>query len=196
MLFKTLKIGEIDKKIISLLQENPKITHLEIASIVNKSQGAIHRRISNLKKKNLICHQVGVNIKKMETPVVKVEILAKNQPEFYDKIKNCPFIFQALKISGFYNLCILIYGLDYEAIDNMIDNCIRSELNVLKIEMSLVAGSIKNMVIPINFDKKYIKNFGCSGYCQQNNNNQKKKNFTNQSMDFGIKSEIQTLSIK
>lgn len=195
MLFETLKIDEIDKKIISILQENPKITHVEIASIVNKSQGAIHRRISNLKK-NLISHQVGVNIKKVETSVVKVEIFAKNQPEFYEKILKCPFIFQALKISGLYNLCIFIYGLDHEAIDNMIDNCIRSELNVLKIKTNLVIESIKNMIVPINFDKKYIKDFGCSGYCRKNINNQKTKNFVNQSIDFVIENEIQNLSIK
>lgn len=195
MLFETLKIDEIDKKIISILQENPKITHVEIASIVNKSQGAIHRRISNLKK-NLISHQVGVNIKKVETSVVKVEIFAKNQPEFYEKILKCPFIFQALKISGLYNLCIFIYGLDHEAIDNMIDNCIRSELNVLKIKTNLVVESIKNMIVPINFDKKYIKDFGCSGYCRKNINNQKTKNFVNQSIDFVIENEIQNLSIK
>lgn len=195
MLFETLKIDEIDKKIISILQENPKITHVEIASIVNKSQGAIHRRISNLKK-NLISHQVGVNIKKVETSVVKVEIFAKNQPEFYEKILKCPFIFQALKISGLYNLCIFIYGLDHEAIDNMIDNCIRSELNVLKIKTNLIIESIKNMIVPINFDKKYIKDFGCSGYCRKNINNQKTKNFVNQSIDFVIENEIQNLSIK
>ena len=195
MLFKTLKIDEIDKKIISMLQENPKIPHLEIASVVNKSQGAIHRRISNLKK-NLISHQVGVNIKKVEDSVVKVEIYTKNQPEFYEKILKCPFIFQALKISGLYNLCIFIYGLDHEAIDNMIDNCIRSELNVLKIKTNLVIESIKNMIVPINFDKKFIKNFGCSGYCRKNINYHKTKNFVNQSMNFGIENEIQKLSIE
>ncbi|MFW9829598.1 MAG: Lrp/AsnC family transcriptional regulator, partial [Candidatus Thorarchaeota archaeon] len=48
---KKLKLDKIDLKLISLLQEDPNLTHYQIAEIVNRSQPTVGTRLRKLKEK-------------------------------------------------------------------------------------------------------------------------------------------------
>ena len=57
----THDLDNIDKSIIALLQENPAITHSDIAKKLNRSQPAIGARIKKLNDKGILDTQIGVN---------------------------------------------------------------------------------------------------------------------------------------
>ena len=59
------KIDKIDREIIDLLQDDPHLTHMEIAKKVKRSQPTIGMRISKLEEKGLLEVQRGVNFKKV-----------------------------------------------------------------------------------------------------------------------------------
>ncbi len=164
-----LKIDEVDKMIITLLQENPEMTHSEISSKVHKSQPAVGARIIKLRRKNLLCTQMGVNFKEIDIKLGKVEMLVKNVEIVLQKVLNCPFILHAFKISGSKNLCTLIAAPDIKTIDKMVDQCFRKDTNVQTIEVSYIISSIKDLILPINFDIEHFDNMGCGKGCYVNN---------------------------
>jgi DNA-binding Lrp family transcriptional regulator len=156
MFNKKLKIDEIDKTIITLLQENPDMTHSEISQKVHKSQPAVGARIIKLKRKNLICEQIGVNFKVVDIKIAKVEMMVKNVAEVLEKVQECPFVLHAFKISGNYNLCVLISAPDIKTVDKMVDFCYRSDSNVLTVNVSYIISSVKDLILPINFDIEHF----------------------------------------
>ena len=165
MFNKKLSIDEVDKTIITLLQSNPDMTHSEIAEKVHKSQPAVGARIIKLKRKDLICKTVGVNFKKVDIKIAKVEMMVKNVSEVMSKIENCPFVLHAFKISGNYNLCIMISAPDIQTVDKMVDLCYRSDENVFAINVSYIISSVKDLIMPINFDIEHFDEFGCGQNC-------------------------------
>jgi len=57
------KLDETDRKIVSLLVENPETSQSAIARHLKLSQPAICARMKRLKNSEIITHLVGVNLK-------------------------------------------------------------------------------------------------------------------------------------
>ncbi|HMF33260.1 MAG TPA: Lrp/AsnC family transcriptional regulator [Candidatus Lokiarchaeia archaeon] len=160
-----LKIDETDKKIIMLLQENPDLTHSEIAEKVGKSQPAVGARIIKLKRKNLIATQVGMNFKKVGLKLALVTMTLQNPQAVIPKLAECPFIIHAFKTSGPTNLCVMIGAADIADIDRLVDECIRGDANVSNISVNFVLSSAKDLVLPLNFDIENAIDMGCGPKC-------------------------------
>lgn len=156
-----LKIDEVDKQIIQLLQNNPEMTHSEISEKVHKSQPAVGARIIKLRRKNLLATQIGVNFKKVDIKLAKVTMLVKNVGDLLDKIENCPFVLHAFKISGNTNLLVLIAAPDIKTIDSMVDLCWRSHPDIITINVSYIISSVKDLILPVSFDIEFFGEFGC-----------------------------------
>ena len=165
---KKLKIDEVDKMIITLLQENPDRTHSEISEKVHKSQPAVGARIIKLKRKNLLNTQIGVNYKKLDIKLAKIEMLVKNVSQFLTKLTNCPFVLHAFKVSGNTNLSIMIAAPDIQTVDKMVDQCYRSDPNVITINVSYIISSVKDLILPLNFDIEHFEDMGCGKDCSTN----------------------------
>lgn len=195
MFNKKLNIDEVDKTIITLLQSNPDMTHSEIAGKVHKSQPAVGARIIKLKRKNLICKTVGVNFRKVDIKIAKVEMMVKNVSEIMKKIEQCPFVLHAFKISGNYNLCIMISAPDIQTVDKMVDLCYRSDPNVFTINVSYIISSVKDLIMPINFDIEHFDEFGCGQNCHVRKGEMDKlKRLIKESKDSALKKEITGVS--
>jgi DNA-binding Lrp family transcriptional regulator len=195
MFNKKLTIDEVDKTIITLLQSNPDMTHSEIAAKVHKSQPAVGARIIKLKRKNLICKTVGVNFRKVDIKIAKVEMMVKNVSEIMTKIEQCPFVLHAFKISGNYNLCIMISAPDIQTVDKMVDLCYRSDPNVFTINVSYIISSVKDLIMPINFDIEHFDEFGCGQNCHVRKGEMDKlKRLIKESKDSALKKEIAGVS--
>lgn len=76
MTAKKLNLDKIDLKLISLLQENPDLTHTQIAEIVNRSQPAIGARLKKLKNKGILQFQAGLNFKELDIQLAFVNLHA------------------------------------------------------------------------------------------------------------------------
>ncbi len=156
-----LSIDEADKKIIEMMEENPDITHSDIAKEIEKSQPAVGARILKLERKHLLTKQVGFNIKKVDIKVAIVYISTKDVEAIVQKIVNCPFINHAFKISGEFNVLCFIAASDLQTIEKLVDLCFRRDDNVINVKTNILIESIHDFVVPIDFQ---IENFD-GRYC-------------------------------
>ena len=167
-----LNIDEDDKKIIEMIEENPSITHSDIAKEIEKSQPAVGARIIKLERKHLLTKQVGFNIKKVDIKTAIVFVSTKDVDVVVEKIESCPFINHAFKISGEFNLLCFISAADLQTIERLIDVCFRKDPNILNVKTNILIDSIHDFVVPIDFQ---IENFdkylnSCGPDCNLNIN--------------------------
>lgn len=158
-----LDIDDDDKKIIEMIEDNPNITHNEIAKEIEKSQPAVGARIIKLERKNLLTKQVGFNIKYVDIKVAIVFVSTKDVEKIVEKVSSCPFINHTFKISGEYNLLCFIAASNLQTIEHLIDICFRKDPNVINVKTNVLIDSIHDFVVPIDFQ---IENFDeTSSYC-------------------------------
>jgi DNA-binding Lrp family transcriptional regulator len=167
-----LDIDDDDKKIIMMIEENPGITHSEIAREIEKSQPAVGARIIKLERKNLLSRQVGFNIKEVDIKVAIVFISTKDVEAIVNKIKSCPFVNHAFKISGEYNLLCFIAASDLQTIEKLVDLCFRKDPNVINAKTNILIESVHDFVVPIDFsiEKFDFHSTNCGPDCFMNVN--------------------------
>jgi Lrp/AsnC family transcriptional regulator for asnA, asnC and gidA len=151
-LSKNLKLDEIDKKIISLVQENPELTHTEIAKKVNRSQPTIGMRIKKLENNGILHFQPGINFKNVNIYMATVELKTREPEEIMEMARYCPFMLNAFRLSGEHNICILLASTQLEKLDNIINYHFRNKKDVQSVSMEIVTDIAKDLVMPIDFD--------------------------------------------
>jgi len=155
MIKKTFKeilgIDDADYKIIEMMEQNPDITHSKIAVEIEKSQPAVGARIIKLERKHLLTKQVGFNIKKVDIKVAIVFVATKDVETIVSKIKKCPFVNHAFKISGEFNLLCFVAASDLQTIEKLVDLCFRKDPNVINVKTNILIDSVHDFVIPIDF---------------------------------------------
>lgn len=153
---KKLGIDQADKKIIEMLEENPEITHSEMAEEVGKSQPAIGARVLKLERKHLLSKQIGADLSKLDLNVSIVQVTTRNVEDLIEKIKACPFIDYIFKTSGEYNLTVFLVAPDIKIVENVIDQWFRDDENVLNVKSSIIIAAEKKFVIPLNFQMELL----------------------------------------
>ncbi len=145
-------LDDTDKKIIEILQNNPQITHSKIAKKLGLSQPTIGLRISKLEKGGIISYQVGVNLKNnSDLNLVKVEMIDSKPNEVMDMAKHCPYVINALKQSGVYNIALYLASTSLRRIDHIIDMHFRNKEWISQIKMDMITEIARDFVLPINF---------------------------------------------
>jgi len=105
---KVLELDEKDRLIIKILQENPKISQTEIAKLVGLSQPSVGSRIRKLKELGIIDFSYGVNLKKSQMYVLKVDVKCKKPDDILNALRDCPFFLNGFVIAGNKNLIMLM----------------------------------------------------------------------------------------
>ncbi len=152
-----ISIDNIDRKIISLLQKDPSITHTEIAKEVKRSQPTIGLRIKKLEKAGIMNFQAGLNLKVADVLIARVDLQTNNPEKILNEIKNCPYIINGFQLSGTYNLSLLIANSALKHLDIIINEHFRNDPDVLKIHMEIVTNIINDFVLPMNLNTKKCK---------------------------------------
>jgi Lrp/AsnC family leucine-responsive transcriptional regulator len=165
-----LGIDNDDKKIIEMIEANPDITHSEIAEEVGKSQPAIGARILKLERKHLLTKQVGLNLKKVQMDVALVQIATRDVEEVIKKVEGCPFINYVFRVSGEYNLMIIIAADRLEVIERVVDICLREDPNVINVKTNFIITSERDFVIPIDFRIEKFDGNSCGANCYLSKN--------------------------
>jgi len=155
MIKKTFKeilgIDDDDYKIIEMMEKNPDVTHSAIAREIEKSQPAVGARIIKLERKHLLTKQVGFNVKMVDLKVAIVFVATKDVETIVNKIKKCPFVNHAFKISGEFNLLCFVAASDLQTIEKLVDLCFRKDPNVINVKTNILIDSVHDFVIPIDF---------------------------------------------
>ena len=154
MLSERLKLDDIDRQIISIVQEDPNITHTDIAEKINRSQPTVGMRIKKLEKSGVLVFQPGINFKKVNLFLATVEVKTKDPDEIMDMAKCCPFMLNAFRLSGKHNISILLASSKLDKLDNIINYHFRRNPDIGSVSMEIVTDIAKDFILPIDFDSE------------------------------------------
>jgi len=158
MIIEVLKMDDIDRQIIQLIQKQPNLTHTQIAAKVNRSQPTVGMRIRKLEEIGVLQFQAGINIKAADMYFARVEIQTKSPEEIYDIVNICPFMLNAFRISGDFNVSVLITSFTLEEIENIVNFHFRNKLEVKKVIINFITDVMTDFIVPIDFN---FKKCGC-----------------------------------
>jgi Lrp/AsnC family transcriptional regulator len=169
MISDKLKLDDIDRRIITLVQDDPNLTHTQIAEKINRSQPTVGMRIKKLEKEGILQFQPGVNFKRIDLFLASVELNTKRPNEILDMAKFCPFMLNAFRLSGSHNIMILLASSKLDKLDNIVNYHFRSNPDVQSVAMNMVIEIAKDFILPVDFDsEEHIPTLeaGCGEKCK------------------------------
>lgn len=160
-----LKMDEVDKRILSLLVENSELSQSEIARFLKISQPAVATRLRKLKKRGIITHHVGVNLRKTNLGFAKIDVSTNNSGKILKLFEKCPLFLNGFITSGKRNLCLFFVSEDLASLDACMDRHIRANPNVSDVEFSVVLSSARDFVSPLKMAMEKTEGSPCGGRC-------------------------------
>jgi DNA-binding Lrp family transcriptional regulator len=152
MMSEVLKMYEIDKKIIALVQKKPDLTHTQIAEMVDRSQPTVGMRIRRLEQVGVLQFQAGLNLKAADMYYARVEIQT-NRPELiYEIVKKCPFMLNAFRISGKSAVSILMACFTLEDLDKIVNHHFRSNPEVTEVSIDIITDILNDFICSFDFN--------------------------------------------
>lgn len=155
------KLDEKDKKIISLIRNNPKISQKEIGREVKLSQPSVALRLKRLKERGFIEEIMGMNLSKVGLYIAKVDITAENPTKMITTFKDCPFFLNALIVSGKNNLCLFFVCENITTLETIVDFHLRAHQEVQSIDFNIVISSAEDLVMPVKMNTKRFQRSPC-----------------------------------
>ena len=105
-------MDKIDKKIISLLQENARYSLKQLAEKVFLSSPAVAARIERLEKENIITgYHASINPIKLGyhiTAFINLEMSPTKKDTFYPFVQQCPNVIECNCVTGSYSMLIKV----------------------------------------------------------------------------------------
>ncbi len=169
MISNKLKLDEIDKQIIAIVQEDPNMTHTEIAERINRSQPTVGHRIKKLEKAGVLQFQPGINFKMVDLYLATVEINTKEPDRLMEMARFCPFMLNAFRVSGDHNVCVMLASSKLNKIDAIINYHFRNKPEVQDVSMEVVTDIAKDLILPIDFESENHEpddEHGCGEKCK------------------------------
>ncbi len=162
-----MDLDEKDRIIVSLFEKNPDISQAEIAEQVGLSQPTVGARIGKLRQSGVISMAAGMSLMKVGLKLAKVDITAKNSVELLNRFKPCPYFMNGLVVSGKENLCVFFIAEDASTLDAIVDKHIRSDPSVVEADLSIVMGSVNEMVQPVRLSVEKGERTPCGLICAE-----------------------------
>ncbi|TFF95048.1 MAG: winged helix-turn-helix transcriptional regulator [Promethearchaeota archaeon] len=169
MISEKLKIDDIDRQIISLVQEDPNMTHTDIAEKIQRSQPTVGMRIKKLEKSGVLQFQPGINFAKVDIHLATVELKTSDPETVLDMAKCCPFMLNAFQLSGEHNILILLASSELDKLDRIVNYHFRKDEAVSSVSMEIVTKIAKDFILPIDFDSEEhdpTEEEGCGEKCK------------------------------
>ena len=160
-----LTIDETDRKIISLLAENPELSQSEIGQLLKMSQPAVGARVHKLRKQGAIAHQIGVNLRKAHLGIAKIDLSTNNSAKVLEIFEKCPLFLNGFVTSGKSNLCLFLVIEDLASLDACMDCHIRANPHVSNVELSVVVSSARDVIFPMNLIRRKTEISSCDEKC-------------------------------
>jgi DNA-binding Lrp family transcriptional regulator len=160
-----LDLDKRDREILSLLEQNPEMSQSDMAEKLKISQPSISARIHKLKQKGALSHIVGMNLKKVDLYMAKVDVVANNTSSVLEIFKDCPYFLNGLIVSGRNNLCLFFVGEDISTLEAIVDGHLRGNPLVKSAELSIVITTMKDFVMPIKMNFDFSNTPPCGNGC-------------------------------
>jgi len=152
MMSEVLNMDDIDRDIMHLLQENPALTHTEIAKHVNRSQPTVGLRIKKLEETGLLKFHAGLNVKNADLAFAQIEMQTRNPQKIIDKVKACPFMLNAFRLDGQLNMMVLLACFKYQHLDKIVNQQFRKNKDVSQVKMHVITDIVDDLVTKFDFN--------------------------------------------
>jgi len=154
----TNEIDDIDKKILQLLSQNPEISQIDLAEHLKISQPAVSARIHKLKEAGVLAHLIGIEVKKAQLFLAKIDIVTTSTEHVLNFLNKCPIYLNGFLTSGRYNLTVLLIGENMRSIMSCVDTHLRPDPIIKEMEFNLFVTPLRDFIVPIKpvLDKKKI----------------------------------------
>lgn len=163
-----LDLDKRDREILSLLEQNPEMSQNDMAEKLKISQPSVSARIHKLKQKGALAHVVGMNLKKVNLYMAKVDVMAKNTSSVLDIFKDCPYFLNGLIVSGEHNLCLFFVGEDIATLEAIVDGHLRNNPIVSSAKVSIVITPLKDLILPLKMSFGSSDTPPCGNGCNCN----------------------------
>ena len=160
-----LYLDEKDRKILTLLSENPEMSQSEIAERVGLSQPSVGARIKRLKQEGAISSFVGMNLKKTGLYLAKVDVTTKNTNELVQKFTCCPFFLNGFIVTGKDNLSLFFVSEDISTLEALVDNHIRKDPDVVDADFGIVIAPLRDFIMPVKARIEKTGTSPCNSDC-------------------------------
>lgn len=164
-----LDLDKRDREILSLLEKSPEMSQNDMAEILEISQPSVSARIHKLKQKGALAHVVGMNFKKINLNMAKVDVTANNTSSILEVFKDCPYFLNGFIVSGKHNLCLFFVSEDIATLEAIVDGHLRNNPLVKDAEVSIVITPMKDLILPLrmNFDFRATPPCGSQYNCNE-----------------------------
>ena len=141
------------KKIIRMLQEDGRLSLVEIASKLKISHTGVKKHLDKLLKENVISVRALLNPKALDLKLVLILIEAESYEDIKrltSKFKECPRIILLASLIGGYNIVALVAAEDINVLESITSVCaLRTSKGIRRSEVLLVSELIYPEYIPL-----------------------------------------------
>lgn len=155
-----LKLDRIDRRILSDLQDNGRMTNVDLAKRAGISAPPCLRRVRNLEEMGLIrSYHAKVDAHAMGYPVtvftvIKLASLADGDlKKFEEKIQDWPMVREAYMMTGDNDFLLKIVARDWDDYQNFLTGQLMNSVNIASVKSSLSVKTSKDAPgVPISVD--------------------------------------------
>ena len=163
------QMDEIDRKIVSLLKENGRMTFKDIGKAIGFTSAGAKKRVEALLKRGLVQISALLDIEKLNlnAALVMFEIESESKiREFLERFRKCPRIVGAFTAIGKYNLVALMVAEDQKTFESvLLGKCaLRGEDARTHIEVFPLG--TQELYVPISLALKQEKISPCGIKCE------------------------------
>ncbi len=157
-------LDESNRKIISLLEENPNLTQSEIARELDISQSAVAMRVNKLVKSGLFVRGGVLNITALGLQMGRADLATEDYSKVLEWASKCPlFINGSLSVGG-RNVSLFFVSEDLEMFHHIVDDHLRKMKEVSDLSFSQIVNWIQDYNANLNLDFDRVSSPPCGQY--------------------------------
>jgi len=147
------------------MSEHPQISQAELSKRLKISQPAVSARIHKLEEKGILAHLIGIDVKKAQLFLAKVDLSTNNVEEVLKSLETCPLYLNCFLTSGRHNMSCLLIGENIRSILSCVDSRLRQNLPVRNLEFDLIVTPTRPLIVPVKPQTERKKITPCGADC-------------------------------
>lgn len=144
-----LKLDDKDKKLLSLLSEDPDMSQDALAAEIELSQPSVAMRLKKLRKKGILRTLSGIDPFRLGLSLAKVDVTTSNTTKILDRLKECPHFLIGYIVSGKFNLCMFFIGEELATLEAIVDCHLRQIGDIRNVEFNIIIGATEDLTVPL-----------------------------------------------
>ena len=160
------KVDAIDKRILSALSKDGRMTLQNIAAEVELSSISVAKRLEVLLDSGTLKIEGLVDLRKLDGIVahVSIEAAADGKRALLDELKECPRVLWLMETTGGFNLIAILWCEDNNVLSAFIEKCVRPHANRCEINIGSTPETPSH--VPVKLFKKRLDESPCGKDCK------------------------------